>query len=65
MLHLFYDFGAVWTKFRRIRPGKKNVVQLVVSHRLLLASGWIQSCTAESSIRATGIGTVLKQACAD
>jgi hypothetical protein len=44
--------------------GGKIAVQLV-SHHLLFISGWIQSCTPESSIRATGIGTVLEQACAD
>jgi hypothetical protein len=35
------------------------------SHHLLFISGWIQSYTPESSIRATGIGTVPEQACAD
>jgi hypothetical protein len=39
--------------------------QLDVSHHLLFISGWIQSYTPESSIRATGIGTVPEQACAD
>jgi hypothetical protein len=45
--------------------GEKIAVQLVVSHHLLFISGWIQSCATEGSIRATGIGTVLEQACAD
>jgi hypothetical protein len=45
--------------------GEKIAVQLVVSQHLLFTSGWIQSCTPESSIRATGIGAILEQACAD
>jgi hypothetical protein len=62
MLHLLYD--AVWTN-SDASGREKNAVQLAVSHHLLFISGWIQSCTPESSIRATGIGTVLEQACAD
>jgi len=45
--------------------GKIFDFQLDVSHHLLFIFGWIQSCTPESSIRATGIGTVPEQACAD
>jgi hypothetical protein len=62
MLYAFYVFGAVWIP---THPAGKNLLFNSSYHHLPFISGCIQSCTPESSIRATGIGTVLEQACAD